>query len=398
MKIAQINTVNYGSTGKIMLGIQKVASSDSMLEVYSYYGIGKDVELPNIFRVGSPFFNKISSKLAHVTGLMGLFSPISTIKLVRDFKKKGIQLIHMHNIHVSFLNYPILFGYIKKNDIKVVWTLHYCWSFTGHCPHFTYPNCEKWQSECRKCPRYKEYPISTFDNSKIMFRLKKKWFSGIKHLTLVTPSEWLAELVHKSFLKDYPVQVINNGIDLSVFAPNVSDFRERYNLTGKFVILGVSFDWSKKKGLDVFIELAQRLDEQIFSFVLVGVDEKTINTLPPNIIAIRKTANAFELASIYTAADVLVNPTREEVLGLVNIEANACGTPVVMFKTGGSPECITDRSGIVVEVDDIDAIERTLVKLSENSVFSVAECVAQAKKFDMNKKFRDYISLYKNLL
>ena len=231
-----------------------------------------------------------------------------------------------------------------------------------------------------------------------MFRLKKKWFSGIKHLTLVTPSEWLAELVHKSFLKDYPVQVINNGIDLSVFAPNVSDFRERYNLTGKFVILGVSFDWSKKKGLDVFIELAQRLDEQIFSFVLVGVDEKTINTLPPNIIAIRKTANAFELASIYTAADVLVNPTREEVLGLVNIEANACGTPVVMFKTGGSPECITDRSGIVVEVDDIDAIERTLVKLSENSVFSVAECVAQAKKFDMNKKFRDYISLYKNLL
>lgn len=398
MNIAEINTVNYGSTGKIMLGIQQIAREEGH-SVYSYYAIGKEKQSnPFSKQVGRSFYNKLSSKLAHVTGMMGCFSLCSTIKLIHELKRKKIELIHLHNIHISFLNYPLLFRYIKRNDIKVVWTLHDCWSFTGHCAHFTYPSCEKWVYGCSECSRYKEYPISTFDNSKFMYRLKKKVFIGVPNMTLVTPSFWLKGLVEKSFLKKYPVEVINNGIDLSQFYPIESSVRDSYGVDAKFLILGVSFDWNNKKGLDVFLELSRRLEEDRFQIVLVGTDDKVDKLLPPNIISIHKTNNSKELAELYTAADLFVNPTREEVLGLVNIEANACGTPVLMFRTGGSPECINTETGLVVEVDDVNSMEKHIRSLAESNYFHAEQCVQQAKKFDMNDKYREYVSLYRKMI
>lgn len=197
--------------------------------------------------------------------------------------------------------------------------------------------CEKWKEGCHDCPQYKEYPEALYDNTKRMWGLKKKWFTGIEKMTIVTPSEWLAGLVKKSYLRDYPVKVINNGIDLNVFKPSESDYREKWGVTGtQKVILGVSFGWGVKKGLDSFIKLASELDDKTFKIVLVGTNEKVDKQLPDNVISIHRTQNLKELASIYTAADVLVNQTREEVLGLINVEAQACGKLIIAFRTGGS--------------------------------------------------------------
>lgn len=395
MIIAEINTVNFGSTGNIMYGIQKKAISNGFT-VYSYYCMGdKKENNTESFQVGSKLYNKITGKIAHLTGKIGCYSFLSTFLLINKFRKKNVDTIHLHNLHISFLNLPMLFRYIKKNHIKVIWTLHDCWAFTGHCPYFTIAKCDKWKKGCYECPQYKEYPASSFDNSKTMWRLKNKWFTDVENMTIVTPSKWLAGLVKESFLKDYPVKVIYNGIDLSIFKPTPSNFRKKYAISNdKFILLGVAFGWGKRKGLDVFIELAQRLNPTQYQIVLVGTNDIIDRQLPSSVLSIHKTANQVELAEIYTAANLFVNPTREEVLGMVNIEANACGIPVITFNSGGSPECINKNSGTVIECDDIDALEKEIIRIFEKRPFTKNDCIKRAKAFDLNDRFGDYVKLY----
>ena len=225
---------------------------------------------------------------------------------------------------------------------------------------------------------------------------KKELFSGLD-LTIITPSEWLAGLVKESFLKDYPVKVIHNGIDLSIFKPTESDFRAKYNCEDKFILLGVAFGWGKRKGLDVFIELSKRLDER-FQIVLVGTDENVDKQLPNNIISIHRTQNQKELAEIYTAADLFVNPTREENFPTVNIEALACGTPILTFKTGGSPEILDETCGCVVGKDDVEGLHGEINRIYTEKSFSKEACLARAAKFDMNDKFEEYVDLYNDIL
>ena len=259
--------------------------------------------------------------------------------------------------------------------------------------------CDKWKTGCYRCPQYKEYPKSLFDNSKKMYRLKKKLFTGVENMTIVTPSEWLADLVKQSFLKYYPVKVIHNGIDLNIFKPTPSDFKEKYNIPdSKHILLGVAFGWGKRKGLDVFIELAKRLDYNKYQIVLVGTDDITDKQLPTEIISIHRTQNQQELAEIYTAADVFVNPTREENYPTVNMEAIACGTPIITFKTGGSPEIITEKTGVVVDCDDIDAMQKEIKRICEIKPFTKEDCINQAKLFDMNDRFQEYVDLYKEIV
>jgi glycosyltransferase involved in cell wall biosynthesis len=226
-----------------------------------------------------------------------------------------------------------------------------------------------------------------------MYRKKQEWFTGVQDLTIVTPSHWLAGLVGESFLKDYPVKVIHNGIDLPVFKPTESDFRKKHHCEDKFILLGVAFGWGARKGLDVFIDLASRLDDR-FQIVLVGTDDNVDKNLPPNIISIHRTQNQTELAEIYTAADLFVNPTREEALGLVNIESLACGTPVVTFQTGGSPECVDPTCGSVVPCDDANALEQEILRIAETKPYSPDACLNKAKEFDMNERFEEYVRLY----
>lgn len=398
MRIAEINSCNFGSTGNIMLEIAKVAEKCGHMAAVCYpksRGNAKKRKGSDIV-IGNRLSRNLHLKLAEITGLNGYFSYFSTLNFLRKLNKFKPDIIHLHNLHNCYVNLPLLFKYIKKHNIKTVWTLHDCWSFTGHCPHFDMIGCDKWKTECYNCPQYKEYPKSLFDNSKYMYSLKKKWFTGVKNMTIVTPSKWLPGLVKKSYLKDYPVRVINNGIDLSVFKPTESDFRKKYALENKYIVLGVASPWGKRKGFDAFSELAERLDDS-YRIVLVGLAKEQKEGLPPNIIGLERTANQTELAKIYTAADVFANPTREEVFGLVNIEALACGTPGVTFETGGSPECFNETCGAVVAKNDIGAMYNEIIRICETKPYSKKMCINGANGFDKNEKFKEYVALYGTL-
>lgn len=395
MKILQLNSCNFSSTGNIMLQIAERAREKGHA-VYTACPDSRDNRkkcVENQILIGNRFFRNIHLKLGYYTGLSGCFSFLSTVNFLRKVKRFNPDIIHLHNLHNCYINLGLLFRYIKKHNIRVIWTLHDCWSFTGHCPYFDMIGCDKWKVGCQGCTIYKDYPQSAVDNSKYMYKLKKKWFTGVKDLTVVTPSQWLADLVKQSFLKDYPVKVINNGIDLGVFKPTDSDFRKKHNCEDKFILLGVAFGWGKRKGLDVFIELSKRLDDR-FQIVLVGTDNETDKQLPENIISIHRTQNQAELAEIYTAADLFVNPTREENYPTVNMEAIACGTPVLTFNTGGSPESIDETCGGVVPKDDIDALYNEIMRIYNNVPYSVQDCIKRAESFDMNNRFDEYISLY----
>jgi glycosyltransferase involved in cell wall biosynthesis len=254
--------------------------------------------------------------------------------------------------------------------------------------------CNRWLTGCGKCPLRKESSW-LFDKSAKNYERKKSALSNLD-LTIVTPSQWLADLVKQSFLKDYPVQVINNGIDLTVFKPSESDFRKRYGLEDKKILLGVAMGWGERKGLDVFIELHKRLPEE-YKIVLVGTNDSDDKNLPDGIISIYRTQNQRELAEIYSAADVFVNPTREEVFGLVNTESLACGTPGVTFNSGGSPECYDETCGAVVECDDVDALEREILRICREKPYISDACIKKAKDFDKTERFKEYIELYERV-
>lgn len=392
-RLALINTVTYGSTGRIMLGIADTARSDGM-EVRTYAEKrGRDRAIPGNTYFGSRFENRINSTVSRLTGLSDVLSVFGTLRLIRDLKKWDVDCIHLHNLHGWYLSFPLLFRFIKKNRIRVVWTLHDCWAFTGKCPHFTYPPCSKWKEACGACSRLREYPSSLLDATRWMLKLKKRCFLQVDSMTLVTPSRWLAGLVKESFLGGYEVRVIHNGIDLSVFRPTVSDFVEKNGLSGKKLILGVAFQWDVRKGLDVFPWLAEHLSDE-YRIVLVGTDEKTERDLPRSILSIRKTHDMGELAQIYSAADVFVNPTREDNFPTTNLEALACGTPVITFNTGGSPECIDESCGSVVEKDDLEGLKREIERVCRDKPYTPEACRRRAENFEMKNSFTKYVELY----
>ena len=400
MKIAQINFVTYGSTGKIMLQIAQTARQHghqvktfSTVE-FSKFG-RKHLTMPEgHMEFGSFWENGIHHYCGTLLGLDGCFSQLGTQQLIRALEEFQPDIIHLHNLHGFRQNLPMLFHYIKKHNIRVVWTLHDCWTFTGHCPHFTMIKCDRWKTGCHHCPQPRVYPKMYLDASRVMYRAKQRWFGGISDMTIVTPSQWLANLAKQSFLKDYPVRVINNGIDLDLFRPTTSDFRERHGIgQDQFMLLGVAFGWGARKGLDVFVELANRLGSD-YRIVLVGTDEWTDKQLLPNIISIHKTQNQQELAEIYSAADLLVNPTREENYPTVNMESIACGTPVLTFRTGGSPEIPNETCGCVVDCDDVEAMEQAIRRICAKHPYSLEACLERAKSFDMKIKFEEYVKLY----
>lgn len=400
MKIVEINAGNIGSTGNIMLGIVDIAKADGH-EVLVCCPDARDNRRNTVkdqFFIGDRFSRNLHLKCAELTGLNGYFSRLATKKFLKSVDEYKPDIINLNNLHNCYINLPMLFNYIKRYEIPVVWILHDCWSFTGHCPHFDMVACGKWRTGCHDCPQYREYPKSLVDNSKTMYKLKKKWFTGVNNMTLVTPSQWMADLVKESFLAEYTVKVINNGIDLSVFKPTHNNFREKYDLQNKKIILGVAFIWDKRKGLDVFVELANRLNPEKYQIVLVGTNDIVDRQLPDSIISIHRIHNQSELAEIYTAADIFVNPTREENYPTVNMEAIACGTPVLTFRTGGSPEILDDTCGYVVEKDDIDELENEVIRICKTKPYSVKSCIERAKHFDKNARFQEYIDLYKELL
>ena len=362
-KYVQINTVCNGSTGKIMGDIAREANKNGY-QTLCIYGRRKGYKDLNCIKVGGFFsfwWHVILTTVFDTQGHHGSY--FKTKKIVKILRKENPDIIHLHNIHGYYLNYPVLFKYLAneyKGEIK--WTYHDCWPFTGHCPYFTLVGCDKWKKGCSKCPNKKKYPVSLFlDNSKKEYLLKKKYFTSVKNLTIITPSDWLNELVKKSFMGKYEVITINNKIDTNIFKPTTDpEVIKKYNIPeDKKVILGVASIWEDRKGLKDFIKLNEiKADKYII--ILVGVTQKQKSKLPDDIIGIERTENQYELACLYTRADVFVNPTYEDNYPTVNLEAIACGTKVIAYDTGGCKEQVTKKTGKIVKVGDINAIKENL--------------------------------------
>jgi len=399
MTVFEINSVPYGSTGRIMFQIaDTVKAMGGVAYTSASFTKSREEYFPNTYyRIGGAVGKTEHIILAKLTGRHGCYSHFATYRLIQKIKQIRPDIIHLHNIHGWYLNWKMLFDYLKQAEIPVVWTLHDCWSFTGHCPHFMAIGCEKWKTGCCECPLHKLYPGCFFDDSKKQYALKKNCFTGVPNLTIVAPSRWLVDLVKQSYLKDYNAVVINNGVDLTKFKPRISDFREKNNLEDKIILLGVAFDWTSKKGIDDFKRLAEELPKE-YSIVLVGVSDTAAKSLPEEIITIACTQNQDELAEIYSSADLFVNPTLEDNFPSVNLEALACGTPVITYQTGGSPESLTEKCGKVVPYKDYEKLKKAIVGMNNAKKYMKQACVERAQLFEREDAYRKYIELYKKCM
>ena len=394
MKILQINTVcGTGSTGRIAVDLYRTLEEKGHECVIAY---GRKTAPDGIksYRIGSDFDMYYHALMTRITDRTGFYSVDATKKFIKQIDLYNPDVIHLHNVHGYYINIKILFEYLSKANKSVVWTLHDCWTFTGHCSYFDYVGCDKWKTGCFDCPQKKEYPKSViFDKSKWNYEQKKKIFTSVKDMTLVPPSKWLADLVKQSFLGKYPVKVINNGIDLDVFKPTESNFREQHKLLDKFIVLGVASKWDRRKGLDDFIELSKMLNED-YKIVLVGLNDKQMQNLPENILGFMRTESVKELAEIYTAADVFVNPSVEETQGLTTIEALACGTTVVVYNATAIPESVDADCGVVVEKGNVNGLKKAIEEIEQSGKFSRESCLDRAKLYDKQDKFGEYVRLY----
>ena len=393
MKVVQINaTCGVGSTGKICLGISQLMTADNTENYILYSGRtnGDSLGIP----CSDSRYIKLQALKSRVLGNYGFNSKLATRRMIAQLERIRPDIVHLHNIHGHDCDLEMLFGYFRRKQTKLVWTFHDCWAFTGYCPHFTMVKCDKWRSGCTQCVQRRDFSWF-FDRSRELFEKKRALFQGLD-LSIVTPSRWLADIVKQSFLSECAVQVIHNGIDLSRFRPDAGDFRQKHGIGDKKIILGIAFVWNEKKGLDVFQELSRRLPD-CYQIVLVGTSENTDKELPPNILSIHRTQNQQELAEIYSAADVFVNPTREDNYPTVNMEALACGTPVLTFRTGGSPEIIDETCGAVVDCGDVDAMEREIIRICTEKPYSQEMCLKKAREFDQNQRFKEYLEFYERV-
>ncbi len=395
-KLLQINvTANWGSTGKIAESIG-IAAMNAGWESYIAYGRWCNPSKSHLIKIGGRFDMYFHFAEQRFFDNEGLCSRSATSRLIKKIEEIKPDVVQLHNIHDHYLNCRILFDYLNQTDIKVVWTFHDCWAFTGHCFHFVTKNCMKWQTGCHDCPLRNEYPKTVLDRSKEHYELKKQLFGGNKKLTIVPCSDWMAEFVKQSFLKDKRIEVIKNGVDLKVFK-HVSNDHTHENQ--HFRILAVSSVWNEDKGLSDIYKLKKLLPDN-YRFTIVGLTKKQVEALPTGIVGIERTQDVQELVRLYSDANVLINPTYADTFPTVNLEALACGTPVVTYRTGGSPESIDDNTGIVVEQGDVEAMAKAIMTIykGDRNQFRI-DCRKRAETFfDKDKCFEKYIELYKDLL
>lgn len=399
-KILFLNMGYFGSTGTIMRDLGTYARKNGLEPYYVYpenplnkRAISGDIIMENYTEY------RVARKLSFLSGLNGCFAVFPTLRLISRIKKIQPDIIHLHNLHNSYINLFLLFHYLKKSGSAVIWTLHDCWAITGKCPHFQYINCSKWKTGCYECPSFKEYPETRIDKTNYLWKCKAKWFAGIPKMTIVTPSKWLADLTRQSYLKYYPIKVINNGIDSSIFKVKTGDLRNKLRIPKeKHVVLGVSLDWGFSKGLDIVARLARDLDSNYYQIIVVGTTAGIEEKIPENIIKIQRTNDLEELVELYSMANVFINPTREDNYPTVNMEAVACGTPVVSFDTGGCGEQYDNTCGRCIEVDAYDKFKAAVMDICENHPISREQCVQYAQRFSKTDMLEEYMRLYKESL
>lgn len=397
MNILQINSVcGTGSTGRIAAELYAYLKDKGDTGAVAY-GRGEAKDCDSTIRIGSKRDIYRHAAKARILDRTGFGSKSATSRFIKQIEEMNPDILHLHNIHGYYLHIGELFSYLKQAGKPVIWTLHDCWPFTGHCAYFEYYHCDRWKTGCHSCPQKSTYPKRLWIDSSINnYQDKKKLFTGLDNLTIVTPSAWLAEQVKQSFLSPYPVQVIPNGIDLDIFKPTAGSIRAQYGIHEyEFVLIAVAGIWEERKGLPVLLELSRRLGTG-FRFILVGVTDKQKERLPKNCIGITRTENTDELAALYSAADVYVNTTLDDNFPTTNLESLACGTPVITFDTGGSTESVDDLTGLIVPKGNIDALEQAVKKVQlQSKMYYSDNCIQRAcEKYDKRKSFAAYWNLY----
>ena len=377
------------STGRICTDLADALTAQGHTVKIAY---GRE-EVPDKYkkyahRIGTDFDVKLHGIRARLLDESGFGSKSATIRFIEWVKKFDPDVIHLHNIHGYYINIEVLFDYLRTCGKKIIWTLHDCWAFTGHSALCDGIGCEKWKNGCGNCPNLKEYPKSYKEYSKNNWLKKRKIFTRIPNLTIITPSKWLAGLVKRSFLKGYSVKVIHNGIDTSQFYPIKSDFRKRYNIEDKYVLLGVASSWNEMKGLSDYIKLAKILDDS-YRIVLVGLSKEQLRSVPQNMICIERTNSTEELVQIYSASDVLLNLSYCENYPTVNLEAIACGTPVITYDTGGSAESAIINGNVVLR-GDLNAV---ISELNEHN-YKTIKFIVNKDLIDAQSSLKAYLKMF----
>ena len=394
MKVLQINTFGNLSTGKIAVDIYRTLRAHGSEGAVAFARNEVPGDVPS-FKIGNPLSVYTDGVFTRLTDKAGHYSKGATDKLIKQIKEYDPDIIHLHNLHGYYLNVPMLFDYLKEADKPVVWTLHDCWAYTGHCCYYSMAGCDKWKlTGCTKCPQKKAYPASIFkDNSSRNFSEKNQMFHSVKNLHLVCVSKWLDNELRASFLKDIPSRVIYNGIDTSVFKPSSGNFRIKYDVGDKRIVLGVASTWDTRKGLADFIGLSKILDER-YKIVLVGLNDKQKASLPDNMLGIGRTDGPKELAEIYSASNVLFNASVEETFGLPNVESLACGTPVVAYNCTGIPETMTENDGYIVEPHDLKTVALKIGEICDAG----KRIEVSSFRFPKDKTYEAYMKLYEELV
>lgn len=409
-KLLQINPVlrRNTSTGKIMQEIGELAMSRGW-ESWIAYSRGRDGFKPELCKskllpVGSRLSVALHGLETRLFDRHGLGSRLATRRFVKELRRLDPDIIHIHNIHGYFLNYKILFRYLAECGKPVIWTVHDCWLYTGHCYHYASAGCDKWQTACRQCPQKRAFPSSLLlDRSAVNFRDKKEAFLSVPKgkFLIVTVSEWMKAEMSRSFLKDSRFRVIHNGIDTDAFSPQGDrEVRSRYGLGDRTVILGLASIWLREKGFDDLVKMASGLRTDEVLVMVGGMSPEQKSSLPEGVVSVSRTENVQQLAALYSAAVAFVNPTWQDNYPTVNLEAISCGTPVVTYRTGGSVESVTPGTGFVVEQGDVDgllACVRRVEALGKAS-FSHACRDYALKHFRKQDRYAEYLALYKSLL
>lgn len=397
--LLQINvTANRGSTGEIAEAIGREALSRGW-ESYMAYGRYAGPSDSELIRIGCSFSTLTHYASQRLFDNEGLCSTRATRRLIRQIERLKPDVVQLHNLHDHYLNYRLLFEYLNSSGIRVVWTMHDFWAVTGHCMHFFGADCRRYVDGCRSCPMKDVFPRSLIDRSARNYNLKKSLFASSENLLIVAVSPWVAETLSGSFLKDKPLTVIGNGIDIQTFRPTVdADVDEM--LKDRFVILGVSAQWRYGKGIEYYRRLAEMLgnDEVL---VLVGhMDSKIAKSLPENVVATGMVTDARKLAALYTRADVLAALSPAETFGLSVAEALACGTPAVVFDNTALPQFVTSGTGYVVEDRNVASAYEAIEKIKQNGRGSYSQsCIEMARrKFDIDTCAGSYVSLYERII
>ena len=401
--LLQLNvTAGVGSTGRIAEEIGKLAISQGW---YSYIAYGRDCKSSESHLIkSSKRINVLTHALsARVFDNAGLLSSSDTKKLLKNIQDINPSIIHLHNLHGYWINYRLLFDFLSTKNIPVVWTIHDCWPFTGHCGHFVFHGCNRWKSGCYECPLNRDFPTSYFlDRSTINYEIKKKSFLQIRDRLVLAPvSRWLSDLVGDSFLGKIPRKVVYNGVDTKLLHPTgEANIKNELNILGKKMLLAVASGWDKRKGINDYVKLRELLPTCEYSIVLLGMNKSQIASLPDGIIGLEPTESIAKLAEYYRSADVVLSFSQAETFGLTIAEGMACGTPAIVYNTTAMPELVGDGTGMVVTPGNVEEASRAVKHLCNSDMRLTAEkCVRHVKNnFDSSQNYLEYFKIYDELL